>query len=169
MITDGRLLGAARSRKCPSCGGPLIPGPRGGASQNFYCTACHEGWNLHGIDYGILGLERIGKVDDALIEFYLGAAAGEEIRRDQLKASGLDDEEVEAMLRMTRMGMPFPPMRQMLKGDGFTDEQIDELFAFAQIVEPSGNVVHVSKATLPELRGIMGRLFPRGDKDDEQL
>lgn len=170
MITEGRMLGAARARKCPACGAPdLLPGPRGGASQNFYCQHCREGWNLHGIDYGVIGIEPIGKIDPALIEFYLGAAAGEEIRRDQLKADGLTDAEIEEQLAITRNKLPRPDrvrmLRETLRGDGFTEQEIDEVFAFAQIVEPSGNVVRMREASVTEVRGIMHRLF-RGKRDE---
>src|SRR5262245_52108290 len=64
-------LDAARRRVCPSCGAPnLIPGPKGGASQNFYCGACRQGWNFHGVAYGIVGVERIGEVSDDMIGLF---------------------------------------------------------------------------------------------------
>ena len=70
MITEGRGLAAVRGQACPSCGARLTPGPRGGASQNFYCSTCGLGWNLHGVAYGVIGYESIGAVSADLIELY---------------------------------------------------------------------------------------------------
>ena len=37
---------------CPHCkGSALEPGPRGGASQNFYCRACCAGYNRLAPEY----------------------------------------------------------------------------------------------------------------------
>lgn len=79
MIVEGPMLDAARRGACPGCGAAgLIPGPRGGASQNVYCASCRQGWNLHGIFYGIVGLESIGRVSDDLIAMYEKKTLGKE-------------------------------------------------------------------------------------------
>jgi hypothetical protein len=76
MITDGRRLDAIRKRICPGCGAAgLIPGPRGGASQNMFCGQCGQGWNVHGVDYGVMGYEPIGKTDPRTFALYASAAA----------------------------------------------------------------------------------------------
>ena len=52
---------------CPDCGRELLPGPRGGAAQNFYCVNredCREGFNLTFIGGKLIFAERIGAVDD---------------------------------------------------------------------------------------------------------
>lgn len=167
-------LTAAAARMCPGCGAAeLLPGPRGGSvSRNYYCLKCRQGWNVHEYaDLGVIDVDAIGPVADSMIEFYLGVAAGRAVRKAQLQADGLSDDEAEHRLDVEeqirdarRVGTA--QMRAMLMGDGFTPEQVDELFAFAQIVEPSGNVVEVGKATLPELRGIMNRLWKKPKPED---
>jgi hypothetical protein len=54
-------------KKCPDCDAKLMPGPRGGAAQNFYCTnrpECGQGYNLtFGMGPILIFAQRIGKVD----------------------------------------------------------------------------------------------------------
>jgi hypothetical protein len=64
-------LDALKKRCCPDCETPgLIAGPRGGASQNFYCGQCGFGWNLHGVDHGGFAWDAIGQVDPETLELY---------------------------------------------------------------------------------------------------
>lgn len=44
-----------KTNRSPCCDAPLIPGPRGGASRNFWCEACHARFNVlvdHPINWG---------------------------------------------------------------------------------------------------------------------
>lgn len=67
------------SIKCGSCGAPMIPGPRGGAAQNFYCTdriGCRQGENLTiWLGEVIMG-EPIGEVGDETYEMYKNTSEG---------------------------------------------------------------------------------------------
>jgi len=58
---------------CPDCGAGLLPGPRGGAAQNFYCserTTCREGFNLTFHSGKLAFAQRIGEVDDERFKLY---------------------------------------------------------------------------------------------------
>ncbi len=58
---------------CCDCGSTLLPGPCGGASQNFYCinrTDCRQGFNLCVIAGKMVFAERIGEVDDERFAMY---------------------------------------------------------------------------------------------------
>jgi hypothetical protein len=52
----------------------MIPGPRGGLAQNFYCTdrvRCRQGFNLTIINGNDLGFRQdIGEVDDERFAMY---------------------------------------------------------------------------------------------------
>jgi hypothetical protein len=53
---------------CCDCGSELLPGPRGGAAQNFYCINrddCRAGFNLTFHSGVLVFAQRIGEVDDA--------------------------------------------------------------------------------------------------------
>lgn len=55
------------------CGTDMIAGPRGGSTQNFYCTDrahCRQGWNLMIRDGRILFSQPIGEVDGARYTLY---------------------------------------------------------------------------------------------------
>lgn len=69
-------LETLRRSECLDCGHKLIPGPRGGASQNFYCDGCGHGFNLHGIDHGVMGWEPLGLVAPELIALYRDKSLG---------------------------------------------------------------------------------------------
>ena len=52
---------------CCDCGGHLVPGPRDGAAQNFYCNNredCRAGFSLTFASGHLVDCERIGEVDD---------------------------------------------------------------------------------------------------------
>jgi hypothetical protein len=51
---------ALRRSTCPDCFADLRDGPRGGAGQNLFCTACGEGFNVSFPRF-ILFAHRIGK------------------------------------------------------------------------------------------------------------
>jgi hypothetical protein len=58
---------------CCDCGGELLPGPRGGLAQNFYCanrSDCRHGFNLTFVDGQLLIADRIGEVDDERFAMY---------------------------------------------------------------------------------------------------
>jgi hypothetical protein len=58
---------------CPDCHAELIPGPRGGAAQNFYCTereACRRGFNLTLWQGKLVIAHRIGEVPDQVFARY---------------------------------------------------------------------------------------------------
>lgn len=58
-----------------TCGRPMIRGPRGGGSQNFYCTdreKCRQGYNLTIITGEIVFCQPIGEIDDVLYRKYVG-------------------------------------------------------------------------------------------------
>lgn len=60
-------------KNCPDCGSLLLPGPKGGVAQNFYCTdreACREGFNVTIWQGQLLAWERIGEVDDQRFALY---------------------------------------------------------------------------------------------------
>jgi hypothetical protein len=60
---------------CFDCGAQLIPGPRGGAAQNYYCSnrySCRQGFNLTIFNGDVLRTERIGEVDDDRYDLYAG-------------------------------------------------------------------------------------------------
>lgn len=55
-----------------TCGADMIPGPRGGAAQNFYCTdrvRCRLGWNLT-IYYGEIVMGHPIEVDEEAYRMY---------------------------------------------------------------------------------------------------
>ena len=61
-------------RQCAACGGALLPGPRGGAAQNFYCANrddCRQGFNLTFWRGELVFAQPIGEVDDQLYALYL--------------------------------------------------------------------------------------------------
>lgn len=63
-------IDAIRNSRCPDCGQQeLVAGPKGGASRNVYCPHCLRGWNIHGVDYGVIGVDSIGRVEESYIEF----------------------------------------------------------------------------------------------------
>ena len=67
--------GLLAGRWCAACGRELLPGPRGGAAQNFYCTNrtdCRQGYNLTFVGEQLAFAERIGEVDDARYAMYAG-------------------------------------------------------------------------------------------------
>lgn len=48
-LPKGAALFAMNNSKCPYCQGALYDGPRGGASQNYYCenvNTCNSAFNL---------------------------------------------------------------------------------------------------------------------------
>jgi len=52
---------------CPACGAPMIPGPSGGISRNYYCTdrqLCRLGFNMTKRGDTLLFAQPIGEVDD---------------------------------------------------------------------------------------------------------
>jgi len=58
---------------CAYCRSPLIPGPRGGAAQNFYCVNrddCHAGFNLTFHNGQLIFAEAIGQVADSTYTMY---------------------------------------------------------------------------------------------------
>ena len=58
---------------CGDCGRELMPGPRGGAAQNFYCINrddCRQGFNLTFMHGKLVIAERIGEVDDERFTMY---------------------------------------------------------------------------------------------------
>ena len=60
---------------CADCGGILVPGPRGGLAQNFYCSNrddCRAGFNLTFAAGELVFAERIGEIDDARFKLYAG-------------------------------------------------------------------------------------------------
>ena len=60
--------------RCPRCKAPLMAGPQGGASQNFYCTdreRCRQGFNMLVFDGMIFLQEDIGEVDDERFRMYV--------------------------------------------------------------------------------------------------
>lgn len=78
-MTDDELGDSQRSMLangwCPDCGTGLLPGPRGGAAQNFYCMErerCREGYNLTFHSGKLVFAQRIGEIDDARFRLYAG-------------------------------------------------------------------------------------------------
>lgn len=74
---DHAERGILANGRCPDCGDDLMPGPRGGAAQNFYCSnrdTCRQGYNLTFVDGKLAFAERIGEVDDARYTMYAGAS-----------------------------------------------------------------------------------------------
>ena len=60
-----------RRHCCPGCGAKgLIPGPKGGLSQNFYCEGCGQGWNFHVYEGSVLRVDPLGPTDPNLREAY---------------------------------------------------------------------------------------------------
>ena len=58
---------------CQRCGAEMIPGPRGGAAQNFYCTNrvdCRLGENLTIWQGTVVLRESIGQVSDETYAMY---------------------------------------------------------------------------------------------------
>lgn len=58
---------------CPRCTAEMIPGPRGGAAQNWYCTDrtdCRQGFNLTIWNGDLVMKQDIGEVDDERYEMY---------------------------------------------------------------------------------------------------
>jgi hypothetical protein len=58
---------------CMHCGAEMIPGPRGGAAQNFYCTdrvGCRQGFNLTIWNGDLVMRQDIGEVDDERYAMY---------------------------------------------------------------------------------------------------
>jgi len=58
-----------------SCGATLIPGPRGGMAQNYYCTnraSCRQGFNVTIWRGKFIDSVRIGEVDDERYAMYGG-------------------------------------------------------------------------------------------------
>jgi len=58
---------------CQHCGANMIPGPRGDAAQNFYCTNrtdCRQGENLTIWRGSVVMAEQIGEVADEAYEMY---------------------------------------------------------------------------------------------------
>jgi|SoiMethySBSTD1v2_1073268.scaffolds.fasta_scaffold208679_3 hypothetical protein len=63
---------------CPACGSHLIPGPRGGAAQNFYCINrddCRAGFNLTFYGGQLVFAEPIGEVADSTYAMYRSSEA----------------------------------------------------------------------------------------------
>jgi hypothetical protein len=61
---------------CPDCSSPLLPGPRGGAAQNFYCTNrdnCRAGFNLTFHNGLLVFAQRIGEVARETYAMYVEA------------------------------------------------------------------------------------------------
>jgi hypothetical protein len=59
--------------RCPRCRALLMPGPRGGSAQNFYCynrASCRQGFNLVVRDGVIVWRQDIGEVDDERFRMY---------------------------------------------------------------------------------------------------
>lgn len=82
-------IARARDRLCPGClSAGLIPGPRGGASRNYYCRACGEGWNFHGVDYGVIAVDHIGRVDPVLMATWSALEVSRSIDPLQQSSSG---------------------------------------------------------------------------------
>jgi hypothetical protein len=60
-------------KTCPHCLSKLMPGPRGGAAQNFYCTnrvRCRDGYNLTFHDNRLIWAQAIGSVSDETYLMY---------------------------------------------------------------------------------------------------
>lgn len=58
---------------CSACGWPTIPGPRGGAAQNFYCVnrdTCRQGFNVTIHQGREIWRQDIGEVDDQHYSMY---------------------------------------------------------------------------------------------------
>lgn len=58
---------------CKHCGAEMIPGPRGGAAQNFYCTnriTCRRGENLTIWQGQVVMAQPIGEVADNTYAMY---------------------------------------------------------------------------------------------------
>jgi|307.fasta_scaffold618397_2 hypothetical protein len=65
-----RWLEDIRESRCPHCGlQDLVAGPIGGASRNLYCPHCVIGWNVHAVNFGCIGVQSLGPIDETLILF----------------------------------------------------------------------------------------------------
>jgi hypothetical protein len=72
---DDKDRGLLANGWCCDCGSTLIPGPRGGAAQNFYCINrddCRVGFNLTFHDGQLIFSQRIGPVADDTYKMYAG-------------------------------------------------------------------------------------------------
>lgn len=59
---------------CADCGRELMPGPKGGAAQNFYCVNrddCRQGFNLTFWQGKLAIAQRIGEVSDDAYKMYV--------------------------------------------------------------------------------------------------
>ena len=60
-------------KHCPLCESELIPGPMGGAAQNFYCSnreTCRQGYNLTFARGQLMFAQHIGPVPDRTFAMY---------------------------------------------------------------------------------------------------
>jgi len=65
-----RWLEDIRDSRCPHCGlQDLAAGPWGGASRNVYCPHCVIGWNVHAVNFGVIGVDCLGPIHESQIEF----------------------------------------------------------------------------------------------------
>jgi len=65
---SGRDRQRLQARCCPFCSLPLIEGPTGGRSQNFYCSNrvdCLNGFNLTFYNGELIFQQHIGTISDA--------------------------------------------------------------------------------------------------------
>lgn len=72
-VGSKRALRMLAQRLCEACGENLLPGPRGGAARNFYCTDrsdCRLGYNLTFVGKHLVYAERLGEVDDERYAMY---------------------------------------------------------------------------------------------------
>jgi hypothetical protein len=69
MNDEGNLT-AIRAGRCPDCNvNDLVAGPWGGASRNLYCPHCLITWNAHGVNYGVVRVDRGDEITSATIEW----------------------------------------------------------------------------------------------------
>jgi hypothetical protein len=76
MTLSARATSSLSIGFCPDCSSPLLPGPRGGAAQNFYCTnreTCRAGFNLTFHNGLLVIAQRIGEVADETYAMYADA------------------------------------------------------------------------------------------------
>jgi len=69
-MNDEGNCAAVRAGRCPDCGDEqMIAGPWGGASRNLYCAVCLSAWCAHGIKYGVISVQPVGKITRDVIEW----------------------------------------------------------------------------------------------------
>jgi hypothetical protein len=73
--SDSKAFRDLRRGLCPACQAELVPGSKGGAAQNFFCTdreLCRSGFNLTLWQGTLVVADEIGEVSDDVYAMYTG-------------------------------------------------------------------------------------------------